>query len=233
MLILSSSLSVTLSETFSICIFCKHVLQPLISLVNTENVEWYRLKSSFQGPTYMPNRKSEIRTVWVQVFKQFCIYWSWPNSDLGKPKYSFPILYGYSTWSMIFKKNFPRGKICHYCCFLPIHHTTYSESKKIRFRSSFGSSCFWESVLTVSHHNITYYIFINVSYSFIAYNFVLCESISVSFFSHKVKLDWCIILQNVTHKESIKSSGIFLLSNTGMYNQWNYFCDLSYVTELW
>lgn len=75
------------------------------------------------------------------------------------------------------KKNFPRGKICHYYCFLPIHHTTYSERMKIRFGTSFGSSCFWQSVLTVSHHIITYYIFINVSHSFIAYNFVLCKRV--------------------------------------------------------
>lgn len=177
MLILSSSLYVTLSQTFAICIFCKHVLQPLISQINTENVEWYWLKLSFQDSTYMNNRKSEITTIWVQVFKQFFIYWSWPNSDLGKPKYSFPTLYGYDTWSMHLKRNFPWGKICHYYCFLLIHHTTYSESKKIRFGTNFGSRCFWQSVLTVSHHIITYYIFNNVSYSFIAYNFVLCKRV--------------------------------------------------------
>lgn len=110
MLILFSSLQVTLSLTFATYIFCKHFLQPLISQVNTENVEWYWLKSSFQDFTYMHSRKSEITTVWVQVFKQFCTYWSWPNSDLGKPKYSFPILYGYSTWSMHLKKPFLEAK---------------------------------------------------------------------------------------------------------------------------
>lgn len=129
-------------------------------------------------------------------------------------------------------KNFLRVKICHYYCFLPIHHTAYSARKNIRFGASSDSICFWQSVLTASHNCIIFF-FINVSHYFIGYNFVLCKRVFL-YLPRAMKLSladsWFSRMSHI--KGPFSPVKPFWLNDSDKHDQRHYFCDLCYVSEL-